>query len=105
MTVITSNFVSGVAEDLNGIFSGIVEPFAGDIMGTLATMFDVKGMPSYETDAFEWRPDVLTMKTGFGKTIPGQPRISYEFKCSVPQDATRNTLVLTFQMEDHLFNQ
>jgi V8-like Glu-specific endopeptidase len=80
MTVITSNFVSGVAEDPNGIFSGTVEPFAGGIMGTLATMFDVKNMPSHETDAFEWRPDVLTMKTGFGKTIPGQPRISYEFK-------------------------
>jgi len=80
LTVITSRFVNGVAKEPDGIFSGSVKPFAGGLFGTLPTLTNIKNMPSHETDAFEWQPDVLRVKTGFGKLLPGQLRISYEFE-------------------------
>lgn len=98
MTVITSRFVNGVSDGPDGIFSGSVKLFAGGLFGTLHTLFNTKGMPSHETDYFEWRPDVLLRETGFGKTIPGQIRISTEF--SMQRSTGRYTEQITFAAPD-----
>lgn len=81
MTVITQKFTSGVS-DVGGIFTGQLTAFSGGngLFGTLHTMYDNKGNPSHQTDILEWAPDVLAMKTGFGKLLPGQVRLTYEFK-------------------------
>ena len=81
MSVTTQNFTSGVS-NVGGIFSGELTSFsnADNLFGTLHTMYDNKGNPSHQTDVFEWAPDVLSMKAGFGKLLPGQVRLTYEFK-------------------------
>jgi hypothetical protein len=79
--VTTQDFTSGVSK-VGGIFSGELTSFsnADNLFGTLYTMYDNKGNPSHQTDAFEWAPDVLSVKAGFGKLLPGQVRLTYEFK-------------------------
>jgi hypothetical protein len=81
MSVTTQDFTSGVSK-VGGIFSGELTSFsnADNLFGTLYTMYDNKGNPSHQTDAFEWAPDVLSVKAGFGKLLPGQVRLTYEFK-------------------------
>jgi hypothetical protein len=98
MSVITSRFVNGVSDGPDAIFSGSVKPFAGGLFGTLHTLFNTKGMPSHETDSFEWRPDVLLRKTGFGKTVLGQIRISTEF--SMQRSTGRYNEQITFAAPD-----
>lgn len=80
LNVTTGHFTNGVFE-LDGLFGGHLSPFSG-VMGlyaTLQTIIDYKDNPSHQTDVFEWEPDVLTMKFGFGKLLPGQVRVTDEF--------------------------
>jgi hypothetical protein len=81
MTVIRQTFTSGVSNDSPNMFTGPLSPFSsvGGLFATLPTQADVRLFTSHQSDVFEWGPDVLRMKTGFGKLSPGQVRGSYEF--------------------------
>jgi len=82
LVVITSTFKNGVSDQSSlNFFEGPVEPFSSSagVFATLHTMQDNKDNPSHQTDVFEWEPDVLTMKFGFGKLLPGQVRVTDEF--------------------------
>jgi len=81
MMVMTQNFTSGVSNEPNGIFVGPLTPFSGEhgLFATLHTKIDYRDFPSHQTDSFEWGPEVLTMKAGFGELSPGQVRTTYEF--------------------------
>jgi len=79
MLLSTQMFKNGVSETGGiGIFLGQVT-FTGGLFATLHTKYDTKHFTSHETDVFEWGPDVLRMKTGFGKLSPGEVRSTYEF--------------------------
>ena len=80
MEVLTQNFTNGVSK-MGGIFEGRLTSFSGDngLFATLHTQYDNKTNPSHEADVFEWEPDVLSIKTGFGKLAPGEVRFTYEF--------------------------
>jgi hypothetical protein len=81
MQVTTHDFISGVSR-LGGMFGGPLGQFSSNsgLFATLHTSYDDKDDPSHQTDVFEWAPDVLTMKIGFGKLQPGEARLSEEFK-------------------------
>jgi len=80
MIVETPEFKSGVLEG-GGVYSGNLNPLSSQngLFATLTTM-QTGGVRSKATDTFEWGPDVLSEKVGFGPLAPGQVRTSYEFK-------------------------
>jgi hypothetical protein len=81
MDVMTQDFYEGVSQGVD-VFGGPLDPLSGGqgIFATLNTRIDNKDNPSHQTDVFEWAPDVLTIKAGFGEVAPGQVRTTYQFK-------------------------
>ena len=81
MMVLTQKFTSGVSDKSPAIFQGPLGPLSSDqgLFASLPSAYNFKDDPSHQTDVFEWAPDVLTMKVGFGKLLPRQVRFSEEF--------------------------
>jgi hypothetical protein len=60
-------------------FYGKLSPLSSKLLfADLKTMID-KPSPSHETDSFSWSPNTLSFKTGFGKLLGGQLRMTDEF--------------------------
>jgi hypothetical protein len=69
-------------------------------------MYDNKGNPSHVTDVFEWALDVLSMKSGYGKLLPGQVRLTYEFKMQRSTSRyTERTVLQALPRMDSLFTK
>ncbi len=81
MEVTTGDFTSGIFKGFGESFQGPLDPLSSNsgLFATLHTTYDFKDLPSRQTDAFEWSPDVLTMKIGLGGLGPGELRESEEF--------------------------
>jgi S1-C subfamily serine protease len=79
LNVTIEYFRNGVSQpnDLE-VFEGPVEPFSSDtgVSATLHTSFDYKDNPGHQKDVFEWAPNVLAMKLGFG---PREAPLTEEF--------------------------
>lgn len=81
MTVTTQDLTDGVSGSAVSIFDGPLSPISGNhgLFATLHSSYHNKSNPSHETDTFEWGPDVLSIRTGFGTLSLGQTRLSYQF--------------------------
>ena len=82
MTVIFQMFVDGISKWAS-FFVGDISPYSGP-SGLFATLLPLRTVKlpftnSHDTDAFEWGPDALSMKTGFGQPSPGEERLTWEF--------------------------
>ncbi|MHB8755648.1 MAG: S1C family serine protease [Candidatus Acidiferrales bacterium] len=81
MSVIIYTNTNGVSDtDAGEDFEGQLTPsIDGSLSATLHTRTVYKIDFGHDTDTFEWGPDQLTMKTGFGKVTPPFLRTTLEF--------------------------
>jgi len=81
MNVITYTNTNGVSDEDGALdFEGQLMPsIDGSLFATLHTTIAYKIDLGHDTDTFEWGPDKLTMKTGFGKVTPPLLPTTLEF--------------------------